>query len=232
VPRQHLEIFAGERAEKISGLAGGTAPGDARRDQAAVERVGIMGSASQLPAPRSRQEEIHEEICDELRPLTDGAKKEIRARLELFNKVCKSLSGIKNAKAINKAARELRVVLVNTFLGLFEEQQAASCSGKLEWFGGLINEELFTQLLWLEKISGPAANSNPLKWFDAEFARILIKDFSNKKLNNDPNGALRSISTLIHEYRTGKPGTDFDFENACEAVLKAAKKYRGIHKKG
>ncbi len=155
---------------------------------------------------RPTPEPVIEAICGELLGRRFDARKdvdiakEIGRRLELFDEVCARLSGIKNAEAISGAARRLRTLLEETIPGGFEEE--------LEW------------LARLEKIEGPAPNSEPLKWLDAEFARILIKDCSTLRPTIHPKGPLRTIAGLLHWYRTGKE--DRDLERACKAVLKAA----------
>jgi hypothetical protein len=154
------------------------------------------------------KDQIVDAICEQLlqhRPLArrkDAAiANEVRLRLELYvGRICKLMSGVTKAGAINKAARQLRVLLEETFPAMFEE--------------------LNDQLKWFEKIKGPDTRSEPLKWLDAEIARTLIKDFSQTRPTINPEGPLRMIASLIHVYRTGKK--DQDLERSCRAVLKAS----------
>jgi hypothetical protein len=179
---------------------------------------------------RRAHEELIEAICEQvLRRRFDDRKdanlaEEVRKRLERHvGEVSKLMSGSTNASAINKAAKQLRTLLEGTFpdaqrLGVLLRSSPQSYQDgfkeQLEW------------LKWLEKIKGWKPNSDPLKWLDAECARILIQEFSKARPTINPQGPLRMISSLVHEYRTGKPNQNL--ERACKAVLNAANpKYWG-----
>jgi type I site-specific restriction endonuclease len=120
---------------------------------------------------RSHKDNLIEEICNQLRPLKKknvNIASEVRQRLELFDKVNPKLMPVTNAKAINTAAKLFRAKFRKDKLDLLRET--------LPYIFKALDEQ-FEQL---EKIEGPDVRFDTSKWLTAEFARILIKEFSKR----------------------------------------------------
>jgi len=154
---------------------------------------------------RAYKEELIGIICKQLQPLRQpdiDITKAVKQKQKWLARAIAAVSEAPiNIKAINKAAKELRTLLKNTFFGRFKE--------------------LDEQLQYFEKIKGPDIRHDRPKKLTAEWARTLIKEFSLKRPTNNPKGPLRVISGLIYQYTTEQE-KEFDFERACELVLRLA----------
>jgi type I site-specific restriction endonuclease len=161
---------------------------------------------------RSHKDSLIEEICNQLRPLKKknvNIASEVKQRLELFDKVNPKLMPVTNAKAINTAAK--------LFRAKFRKDKLADLLRETLPYIFKALDEQFEQL---EKIEGPDVRFDTSKWLTAEFARILIKEFSKRPpTGTAAKGPLRTIASLIHEFRTGE--RDKDLKRACDAVVKA-----------
>ena len=161
---------------------------------------------------RSRKEDIIQEICEQLRPLkpTDvnvNIAEVVKDRLEQAHLIYSKLRLVTNAKPINKAAKKFRDKFHNDKLGKLLKETLP------EHF-----KELDAQLEQLEKITGPDIRFDTSIWVNAAIAKGLIKQYSQKAPTGTEGGPLRSIATLVHEYRTGKHGKDF--KRACLAIIR------------
>jgi len=158
---------------------------------------------------RSRKA-IIQEICEQLKPLQQidvDIAKVVKERLELTPKINSALMPITNAKAINTAAKKFRAKFQKDKLaGLLKETFP-------EQF-----KALDEQLQQLEKITGPDTRFDTSKWLTAFNAHILIQNFSQIPPTSTEGGPLRTIASLIHEYRTGEQNKDL--KRACYTALK------------
>jgi hypothetical protein len=161
---------------------------------------------------QARKTELIDQICKQLRQATlqqpgmdiAGAVKQKQKWLARAIAADAKSPPI-NIKAINKAAKELRALLKNTFFSRFED-----VDGHLQYFA---------------KLNGPGKHDRP-KFLAAEWTRTLIKKLSMERPTNNPKGPLRVISGLIYAYTTEQEkdgrGRAFNFERACKLVLKLA----------
>jgi hypothetical protein len=160
--------------------------------------------------PSRSHQDIIDEICEQLQPLkladVDIANA-VEARLKQAHSIYSRLRPVTNAKPINKAAKLFRAKFHKDKLaGLLQETLP-------EHF-----KELDQQLAGLEKITGPDVRFDTSIWVTVSIAKGLIKQYSHKAPTGTEGGPLRSIATLVHEYRTGEHGRDF--KRACTAILK------------
>ena len=161
--------------------------------------------------PRSH-DDIVQAIFEQLEPLHQDvdvniAKAAIREKLELTPQINSLLIPITNAKAINKAAK--------LFRAKFHKDKLAE----------LLKESfpdpfkiLDEQLQQLEKIEGPDGRFDTSLWLTAFVAHSLIANFSKLPPTGTEGGPLRTVASLIHEYRTGV--CDHDLKRACFTMLK------------
>ena len=163
-------------------------------------------------------EELIQLICEQLEPLKSrerlGAadarpfvKAAVRQRLELTPKINSLLMPITNAGAINTAAKQFRIKFQKDKLACLLKETSP------EQF-----KALDEQLEQLEKITGPDTRFDTSKWLTAFNAHILIQNFSQTPPTGTEGGPLRTIASLIHEYRTGEQ--DKDLKRACYTALK------------
>ncbi|SHG53350.1 hypothetical protein [Bradyrhizobium erythrophlei] len=166
---------------------------------------------------RSR-EHIIQAICEQLEPLKSNerlgaadarpfVKAAIREKLELTPRISTAVMPITNASAISKAAK--------LFRAKFQKDKLAELLKETfpEQFKAL--DEQFEQL---EKIKGPDVRFDTSIWLTGFIACSLIKEFSRLAPTGTEGGPLRSIASLVHEYRTGEP--EHDLKRACYRALK------------
>jgi hypothetical protein len=164
-----------------------------------------------VEAPRFDKDALIASICDVLlnRPF-DGKRdadvaKKVR-RLLTMRISAHAVKAATKAKAIATAARQLHVLLKETF--------GAADDADYDW--GTF-KELIEQLDRLERCTGPDVRTNFEKRLTGRIARRLVESFSTLP----PTGALlRKIAPLVYQYMTDKHMDGLDLERACRDALK------------
>jgi hypothetical protein len=176
-----------------------------------------------------RQMDIIQEICDQLEPLKSNVRLGtadarpfveivIAQRLDLTPRISSGLMAITSAAEIRSAAKKFRAKFHKDKLAkLLKETQCII--GEAQPFPDIF-KALDEQLERLEKIKGPDTRFDTSIFLTATVAHKLILDFSQLAPTGTEGGPLRSIASLIHEYRTGE--CDHDLKRACYMVLNDA----------